>query len=131
MNLHAIAAPFAAIVNPPVSGVWRRNTGYTTLPSGTRVPRYDDAPDQSFQVQALSGPDLGLVEGLNIQGVERAVFMNGLPNAVDRKTGAGGDLLVFGGDTWLVAAVLESWGVGDEAWSRVAVVKQIDVVAAP
>lgn len=126
MNLHAIAAPFVAIVNPPVTGTWWKNTPGTTSASGKRTPTLTAVTGQSFQVQALSGPDLELVEGLNIQGVKRSVHMLGLPNAVDRKANAGGDLLEFSGAKWLVAVLLETWGVGDEAWSRVAVVKQID-----
>lgn len=129
MNLHAIAAPFVGIVNPPVSGTWYQNAGETTAASGKRTPNYTAVPDQSFQVQALAGPELELVEGLNIQGVKRSVHMSGLPNAVDRKAQAGGDLLEFDGAKWLVAVILESWGTGADAWSRVAVVKQIDDVA--
>lgn len=135
MNLHAIAGPFVGIVNPPVPGIWWRNAGAVTAPSGKRAPSMTAVPDQSFQVQALSGPELALVEGLNIQGVKRSVHMSGLPNAVDRKANAGGDLLEFdGGDgtaKWLVVVILETWGLGVDAWSRVAVVKQMDAATPP
>lgn len=126
MNLHAIAAPFVGIVNPPVTGSWWQNSGYTTDDSGKREPILTEVTGVSFQVQALTGPELERLDGLNIQGVKRAVYMNGLPNAVDRTDDAGGDLFDFSGATWLVVGILECWGSGDDAWSRVAVVKQLD-----
>ena len=125
MNLHGIAAPFVGIVNPPVSGSWWQNTGSTTAGTGKRTASYVEVPDQSFQVQALTGPELELVDGLNIQGVKQSVHMSGLPQAVDRTTNTGGDVLEFRNAKWLVIVILENWGEGDAAWSRVAVVKQL------
>jgi hypothetical protein len=126
MNLHAIAAPFAGIVSGTTIAVWRRNTGYTTSAAGKRAAGYTDVPDTPLQVQALTGPELELVESLNIQGVKRAVHMEGDAKGVDRASGEGGDLLVFGGAVWLVTLVLETWDASN--WCRVAVTKQNDVV---
>lgn len=128
MNLHVIAAPFASIVSGTVMGIWRRNDGtYTTDGPGNRVPNYIDVPDTPMQVQALEGGDLKLVESLNIQGVKRAVYMQGDVQGVDRLSGKGGDLLVFNGATWLATLVLETWDAS--GWCKVAVTKQIDMVA--
>lgn len=132
MNLHAIAGPLIAAVNPPVRGVLRRSAGYTTSAAGDRVPAF--APDEAIdaQVQGLAGPELKLVESLNIQGVKRAIHLPGDVKGIDRATGSGGDFVIFGngsavpaslrGTTWLVALVMETWDTG--AWCRVAAVKQ-------
>jgi len=126
MNLHAIAGPIAGIVSGTVNGLWQRNAGYATTPAGKRTPSYLDVPDTSMQVQALTGPELALVESLNIQGVKRAVYMNGDVKAVDRASGEGGDLLTFNGAVWLVTVILETWD--SSGWCRVAVTKQNDMV---
>lgn len=122
MNLHAIASPLVGVVNPPVVGIWRRSIGYTTAPTGKRGPTFVDVPDTKMQVQALEGPDLALVDALNIEGLKRSVYMYGDVQGVDRADGKGGDVLLFSGDEWLVVKVLETWATG---WCKVAVAKQI------
>ena len=132
MNLHAIAAPLVGIVNPPINGDWLKSTGYATAPNGTRAPTYADAVTLSMQVQGLTGPELKLVDALNIQGVLRAVHLPGDVRGVDRKDGGGGDLVQFGagappslaGTTWLVELVQETWD--SSGWCRVIIKKQID-----
>jgi hypothetical protein len=122
MNLHAIASPLVGIVNPPVVGTWRQGDGYTTSPAGKREPTFTDVPDVPMQVQALEGDDLTLVDGLNIEGLKRAVYMYGDVQGIDRADGKGGDVLIFSGSYWLVVKVLETWATG---WCKVAVAKQL------
>ena len=126
MNLHGIVAPAIAAVNPFVTAMLKRSTGYTTAGDGTRSPTYADVPGVSVQVQALSYSDLQHLDGLNIQGVRRAVYLNGSALAVVRPLQTGGDLFVFPagtlpeGTTWLVAYVLEEW----PDWYKVAITLQ-------
>lgn len=135
MNLHAIAAPLVGIVNPPVPGDWLKSTGYTTASDGKRAPAYAAAVPLSMQVQGLTGPELKLVDALNIQGVLRAVHLPGDVRGVDRKDGGGGDLVKFGADvpaglantTWLVTLVQETWD--SSGWCRVIITKQNDRAA--
>jgi hypothetical protein len=114
MNLHGIVAPAIAAVNPFVQATLRRSTGYTTAGDGTRSPIYADSTI-SVQVQALSADDLRQMDGLNIQGVHRAVYANGAIMGAVRVGQKGGDLIVFApgtlpeGDTWLATQVLEQW----------------------
>jgi hypothetical protein len=132
VDLHAIAAPFIAAVNPLVPGVLKRSTGYTTAADGKRAPTYAADEPMNMQVQALDGQELKLVESLNIQGIKRAIHLPGDVKGVDRAKNTGGDLVVFGsgaavpaslrGTTWLVTLVMETWDTGN--WCRVAVVKQ-------
>lgn len=123
MNLHEMVAGVVAAVNPPVAGTWARSTGYSTSGSGKRTPTYATAVALDMQVQALSGPELALVDGLNIQGIKRAVYLPGNVEGANRPDGKGGDVLTFLGKTWLVLMVLETWDSGN--WCKVAVAEQL------
>lgn len=122
MNLHAIAGPIVAAVNPTVFGRLWTSDGYITSPSGKRSPTYSLTPNVALQVQALSAPELAQTESLNIEGVKRAVYVNGDVQGVDRVDGKGGDLLDFNAKRWLVVTVLETW----PGWCKVAVALQLD-----
>lgn len=132
MNLHAIAGPIVAAVNPMIPGELSRSTGYVTAATGKREPSYAAAETIDMQVQGLTGQELRLVESLNIQGVKRAIHLPGDVQGVDRAKGTGGDLIRFGsgsrvpaglrGTVWLVTLVMETWDTGN--WCRVAAVKQ-------
>lgn len=127
MNLHAIVASQIGGVNPFVSATIRRAVGYTTASDGSRTPQYTDI-SVSVQVQALSFSDLQKLDGQNIQGVRRAIYLSGNVMAVVRAREHGGDLILFPsgtlpeGDTWLAAMVLEQW----PDWVKVAITLQND-----
>lgn len=134
MNLHAIAAPIVGAVTGTTTGDWWENTGYTTDAAGKRTPGYDKHLGVDMRVQSMTMPELTLMDGLNIQGIKRGVYMQGAVKAVDRAGGEGGDLLIFPDQyginaVWLVVAVLEAWDQGS-GWTKVAVTKQIDAVTA-
>lgn len=122
MNLHAIAAPLVGVVNPNVVGDLVTNQGYTTDDAGRRTPALVTTPGVRMQVQALTGPELAQIDGLNIQGIKRGVYLYGDVQGVSRPEAKGGDLLRFSGREWLVIAVLETWGEAE--WCKVAVVLQ-------
>jgi hypothetical protein len=110
--------------------IWRQSTGSTKDATYAQTPTY--AADQPVRgnVQALSGKDLRHPELQNIQGVMRGVYLFGNVQGVVRPDAKGGDKLVFpqmlGGtpQTWLVVCVLETWGVEQGGWSKVAVALQ-------
>lgn len=132
LNLHAIVSPMIAAVNPQLAATLSMGAGYSTLPTGKRVPVYLAPLAITAQVQALAGQELTQVEGLNIEGVKRAMYLNGNVSGVDRAAQDGGDLITFGstpdipaplqGTFWLVVMVLEAWDNG--GWCKVAVTKQ-------
>lgn len=122
MNLHAIAAPLVGVINQNVVGDLVTNQGYTTDAAGRRTPTLVATAGVRMQVQALSGPELAQLDGLNIQGVKRGVYLYGDVQGVNRPEAKGGDLLRFGGREWLVVAVLETWGEAE--WCKVAVTLQ-------
>ena len=121
MNLHAIASQATAAVNPLTAITVLQSTGYTTSGDGTQVPTYTSGT-VSGSVQALSGKDLQKLEGLNVQGVSQKAYLSGDFEGVFRLLGKGGDLLKFGGQTYLVVAVLERW----PDWVCVALSMQLD-----
>jgi len=121
-----------SIVNGAIQGInrdqtvtWVSNQGYTTAPDGTRTPNRTSQTVQA-NVQALSGTDLRHVDGLNLQGVMRSVYLYGDVEGIVRADGKGGDMLQFpevpGGTTrnWLVNQVMEVW----PTWCRVIVTLQ-------
>lgn len=124
MNLHGIVAGAIAAVNPTITGVFKASTGYTTAGDGTQVPTYAAPINVPMQVQALTFKDLTQLDGLNLNGTKRAIYLYGAANGVVRPTAKGGDLIVLtdavNAGTWLVAQVLEQW----PDWCKVAVTLQ-------
>lgn len=127
MNLRKIANAYTRNVNPNISATWRKSTGYAVNSDGTCKPVYTDMSVE-VQPQAVSGDALAFIEGLNIQGVMRSVYMYGNVQGVVRSDERGGDLLLFPqtpGDpvqTWKVVTVVETW----PDWAHVIVVLQND-----
>lgn len=130
MNLHSIVRGQIPAVNADRAGTWRRSSGYTTAADGSRIPTYTDVAVQ-LQIQSLSGRDLQHINMLNIQGVQRAVYMYSNVQGVVRVDQKGGDLLLFsqeiGGTvaTWKVVVVLETWTPDTLAWCKLGVTLQL------
>lgn len=125
MNLHLIAGPIVAAVNPWVNAQHlAASNSYTTAPDGERTPGAPTSTSVQVQMQALAFDELKQVNGLNIQGEKRALYVNGEIKGVARQDGRGGDLFVMpDGTTWLVVLVLENWAATG-GWTKVAVVRQ-------
>lgn len=125
MNLHGIVAGAIGAVNPTVRGAIQTSAGYTTNDDGTRVPAYN--PIQTnvpMQVQALQFRDITQLDGLNIEGVQRKIYISGRVDGLIRPENKGGDIITiadgYGKGVWLVACVLEYW----PDWCTVAVTQQ-------
>jgi hypothetical protein len=109
MDLHSIAAGAVGAVNPFVQASYIKATGTITNPDGSRTPSYADPVTLIVQKQELSFKDLQHVNGLNLQGIFCAVYLEGAAYGVARGAGTGGDKFVVDGQTWLVVAVPEMW----------------------
>jgi|SRR3974390_41224 len=122
MNLHAVAGPVVAAVNPTVPLSVLVSTGYTQDSAGKQVPQY--APETVSvpgQLQSLTFNDLQHLDGLNIQGIKRAIYLYGRIDGLVRVDSKGGDLIMTpDGNTWKVVLVLEYW----PDWCKVAVTLQ-------
>jgi hypothetical protein len=125
LNLHGIVAGQIAGVNPFVSAIVQRSAGYTTATDGSRSPTFSSF-SISAQIQALTYSDLTHLDGLNIAGVRRAMYLTGEVEGLVRVAQKGGDLIVFPvgtlpeGTTWLAAYVLEAW----PDWRKIALTLQ-------
>jgi hypothetical protein len=123
VNLHGIVAANVGAINPFVQARVQLSAGSTTNADGSRTPEYRNVT-RSCQVQALSFGDLRQVEGLNLNGTRRAIYVRGDLDGTVRSEMKGGDLIVFAGGpnrgTWLVALVLEQW----PDWCKVAATLQ-------
>lgn len=114
MNLHALVSGYIGAVNPFITAVVQSSTGYTTGPTGSRTPTYAISQVQ-IQRQELTYNDLVKLDGLNIQGERRKIYVNGFYAGVIRADQKGGDIFTFpefpGGPSrsWLVAFVFEAW----------------------
>jgi hypothetical protein len=110
VNLHDIASGAIGSVNPTVLVTLQHSTGSTTDDDGKRTPTYDTTTGVRAQVQALTFTDLHQIDGLNLNGTRRAIYLYGAVAATVRASGQGGDLITLpDGSVWLVAYVLEQW----------------------
>lgn len=106
MNLRGIANSATRAINPNVNGVFRINTGFTTLPGGKREQTYSNV-DVEVQMQSLSSTDLKQVDAINAQGILQSAYLNGNFNGINRPEQQGGDMLIVDSKTWLVVKVAE------------------------
>jgi len=120
MNLRRIANSVTTAVNPNVSVTLLKSNGYTIGPGLTQIPSYADPIVGPAQIQALDGDDLKHLDGLNLQGSIRAIYMYGLLAGVLRPDETGGDIIQIDGRNWLVTKVLETW----PNWTKAVIVLQ-------
>lgn len=80
-------------VNPMVNGLVRVSTGASIAADGKRTPTYQDVPDVPMQVQALTYKDLVQLDGLNLNGTRKAIYIGRRVEGVVRPENRGGDLI--------------------------------------
>lgn len=130
MNLQQITAGAVSAVNPMVPCSVQISTGSTKEADFTRVPTYATPVIMQGQIQSLTFRDIMQIEGLNLNGTRKAIYLTGKVDALVREENKGGDLITFpDGTVWLVAIVLEGWlqhtGSADPGWVKVAVTQQL------
>ena len=127
MNLRGLANKYTRLTNNNIQVNWVQSTGYVTDDAGKRTPTTITLTVEA-QVQALSTSDLQQVDGLNMTGVMRTVYLYGNAAGVVRVDQIGGDILRFpevpNGTVrnWLITKVVETWA----EWSKVIVTLQQD-----
>jgi len=128
MDLFSMTRGLVGSVNPEVNVTIKRSKAgyaYSTKGDGSREPLYDTVPDQMMQVEELSSGELQHMNNLNITGIMKKVYYHGALTSADRSTGKGGDILVIGGETFLVVNILEQW----PTWTAAIAKKQAQVTA--
>lgn len=121
MDLRGIANGVTSTVNPNQTVTVLRSTGYTIGAGRRQVPGYAAPITGPGQIQALDANDIKQLDGLNIQGTIRAIYLRGALAGVVRPDGTGGDLVQIDGQNWLVVKVLEGW----PTWTKAAIVLQM------
>lgn len=121
MDLRGLANGVTTTVNPNKTVTVRRSTGYTIGAGRKQVPGYADPVTGPAQIQALDANDIKQLDGLNIQGTIRAIYLRGALAGVIRPDGTGGDIVQIAGRDWLVVKVLEGW----PTWTKAAIVLQM------
>ncbi len=121
MNIRQIANSAIQRVNPDVQAILKKYAGNTIGPGRKPVPSYH--PDQmvTVQLQPLSRGDIQHVDGLNIQGLAKVIYVNGSYFSVQRELEKGGDIFIINGEQWLVVEPVELW----DSWCRLIVVLQV------
>lgn len=109
MDLNGLANGVAEVVNPNIPVSIQASAGYSIGAGLKQVPAYATSVSGFAQVQELSSSELKQVEGLNIQGVMRKLYLRSPLNAVIRPDSKGGDLVTIAGQVWLVMKTLELW----------------------
>ena len=127
MDLRGLANGVTTAVNPNQTVTVLRSTGFTTGAGAKQVPSYATPVSGPAQIQALDADDIKQLDGLNIQGTIRAIYLRGTLAGVVRPNQTGGDLVTIAAPapvalrgTWLVVKVLESW----PDWTKAAIVLQ-------
>ena len=124
MNVHSIVNTGVKTINPNVTVVIKQSAGYVQNPDLSRTPQFTET-QRTAQVQPVSSDDIRMIEGLNIQGYKRHVWVNGGIDGIVRGEQKGGDFIITpDGSVWKIAYVSEAW----PDWCSAIVVLQVDSI---
>jgi hypothetical protein len=120
IDLRSIANTAIQPINQDIMvDVWA-STGYSIGPGLKQIPSYAAPLTLPAQIQALSNDELRQIDGLNISGVSKAIYIKGDLRGIVKPDSLGGDLVKWSGKTWLVVKVLESW----PTWTKCVLIYQ-------
>ncbi|HGC3529553.1 TPA: hypothetical protein ACIYHI_005124, partial [Escherichia coli] len=104
-----------------IPAILKKYAGETIGPGRKPIPSY--LPDQhvTIQLQPISRGDMQHIDGLNIQGLAKVIYVNGNYFSVQRELEQGGDIFVINGEQWLVVEPIELW----PDWCRLIAVLQV------
>jgi hypothetical protein len=122
INVRGLANNIANVINDNCPVTILRSDGYTIGDGRKQIPKYEYPISGNAQVQALDHADLKQLQGLNMEGVYRAIYLCGSLHGVIRKTGEGGDLVKYNNQTWLITKILETW----PTWTKAVICLQVD-----
>ncbi len=128
MNLQSITGNYITAVNPMVPCIVQISNGTTKAADYSVIPAYLPPITLQGQVQPLSFGDLRQLDGLNLQGIKKAVYIQGDIEGLVRPSNKGGDVITFpDGTIYLTVLVLENWNPPDgskSGWVKIACVLQ-------
>jgi hypothetical protein len=123
MNLNFLAGGVAAAVNPQMRVKVQVSTGWTLSPNGdgSRIPSYAPPVYVFGQIQPVTWRDIQHLDGLNLQGTRRVIYLNGRIEGLVRPTNQGGDLITLPDKSvWLVTLIIEGWSP-TAGWTKAAI----------
>lgn len=131
MNLNRVVGGVISSVNPRIFVQIQTSAGNTTNADGTVTPLYNPVVNVLAQVQALSGRDLRQIEGLNLQGTLRSIYINGEIDGIVRVQLKGGDLITLPDcSVWLVTLIPEPWTT-TAGWTKAIITLQTQPASPP
>jgi hypothetical protein len=120
IDLRSIANTAIQPINQDIMvEVWA-STGYTIGAGLKQIPSYAAPLTLPAQIQALTNDELRQIDGLNISGVSKAIYIKGDLRGIVKPDSLGGDLVKWSNKTWLVVKVLESW----PTWTKCVLIYQ-------
>lgn len=122
MDLRSMANSSTSIINSNVLVTVYQSIGYSIESGAKQIPTYSNGITGYAQIQAMDSEELKQLDGLNIQGVVRQIYLRGLLAGVIRPNQVGGDLIRIKNQNWLVIKVMETW----PDWTRAVIVLQGD-----
>lgn len=121
MNLHALVSGVIGTVNPLLTIDVKQSNGFAKDAQFRQVPAYVITEGVQAQVQPITGKDLKMMDAVNVQAIDYALYLNGSLLGVSRPLQKGGDLVRIDGKVYLVTIVFETWPTG---WCKVGVTLQ-------
>jgi hypothetical protein len=121
MDIRSIANSCINVVNPDIPVTVKKATGYTIGTGAKQIPTYATGVVGMAQLQALDSKELQQLDGLNINGTIKGIYLRGVLAGVIRPNQTGGDLILIGAETWLVVKVFEGWA----GWTKCAICLQV------
>lgn len=129
MDLRGICDGAIQTVNQNIIVTVQLSVGFVIGSGGKQLPQYETHTGIAAQLQAMTYSDLRQVDGLNIQGVKKSIYLFGSLSGVVRPNQQGGDLITIASQggaapqdvgTWLTVQVLESW----PTWTKACIALQ-------
>lgn len=126
MDIRSVANGVSSVVNDNMAVSVQASTGYTIGAGQRQVPSYA-APVSGFaQIQALDGVELKQLDGMNLEGVLKKIYLRGALAGVVRAQSKGGDKVTVASGpyagVWLTVKVLEAWPL----WTSCAINLQVN-----
>ena len=126
MNLNAIVAPLAGVVNTLEAIRIYPSSGSTTSADGSRAPNYGTPQTVIAGIQNLTQNDVYMSQGLDLQKETCAAYLPGSWHGVVSADKKGGDKVQRAdGSWWMVTIIYENWG-GDDGWTKVGLTRQLN-----
>lgn len=125
MNLRQIANNAITSINPNITSTLRKYAGEGIGAGRKPVPKYYPDQQVTIQLQPVPRGEMQHVDGLNVAGLAKIIYVNGNYFSVNRALEKGGDLFEFeyagAKQTWLVVEPVELW----PDWCRLLCVLQL------